>query len=162
MGDRYDFELTANLREEVPEHVLQMLSFLLCPGGEAPTQVPDHPFFGPGWMRDPFINWASSCDPHMGDTACSFRRVLRYTRHDVDHYQFTLHLRFAAKAETVFEVGLLFATWVAVWSDQNEFVGYFKGEHAIHPTLLYFHDQELYAREVTERPQRATDGALWD
>jgi hypothetical protein len=157
---RYDFERTANLREHAPENVVQILSFLLLPGELAPTEEPDHPFFGYGWKRLPFANWVTSADPHVGDTACSFRRVYRYSQNGVDHHQFTIHLRFVAKAEDVFEVGLPFAMWLALWSDQDEFVGYFKAEDQRHPTLLYFHAQELYLREVTEPPQRATDGAL--
>lgn len=162
MATRYDFELTANLREDAPENVLQMLSFLLRPGEAAPTDEPDHQFFGCDWRREPFTSWATSGDPHAGDPACSFRRVLQYTQYGVDHYQFTVHLRFVAKAETLFEVGLSFAMWLALWCDQNEFVGYFKAENKRHPTLLYFHAQELYLREVTEAPQRATDGARWE
>jgi hypothetical protein len=30
-----------------------------------------------------------------------------------------------------------------------------------HPTLLYFHDRELYMREVEEPPQSMTDGTYW-
>ena len=161
MGTRYDFELTANLQEDLPENVVRVLTFLLRPGEDSPEEEPNHDFFGSDWRQDPFVNWAAAENPNVGDSACSFRRVLRYTQYGIDHYQYTVHLRFVAKTETVFEVGLPFAMWLALWSDQNEFVGYYKAEHKRHPTLLYFHDRELYLREATEPPQRATDGARW-
>jgi hypothetical protein len=160
MGTKYDFELTADLSEHVPENVVQILSFLLLPGGLAPTEEPDHPFFGYDWRRHPFASWATGGDPHAGDAACSLRRVYRYSQNGVDHHQLSVHLRFVSKAEEVFEVALPFATWLALWSDQDEFVGYFKAEERRHPTLLYFHAKELYLREVVEPPQRVTDGAL--
>jgi hypothetical protein len=161
MSTRYDFELTATLPEDSPENVVQILSFLLRPGEAAPADEPDHPFFGCNWRQNRFAIWAMTGDPHAGDTACSFRRVHRHTQDGFDHYQFTVHLRFVAGAETIFEVGLSFASWLALWCDQDEFVGYFKAEDKRHPTLLYIHAHELYLREVTEPPQRATDGASW-
>jgi hypothetical protein len=162
MGMRYDFELAANLREDVPDNIIRILTFLLLPGEVAPDDEPDHPFFSYAWRQHPFSKWATSCDPHTGDAVCSFRRVYRYTKCGIDHHQFTVHLRFADKAETVFEIGLAFAMWLALWSDQDEFVGYLKMESKPHPTLLYYHNRELYLREVAEPPQRATDGAYWD
>jgi hypothetical protein len=62
----------------------------------------------------------------------------------------------------LFEVALPFALLLAKWSDQNECVGYYKREDSRHPTLLCFHDGELYIREVSESPQRVTDGRLWN
>jgi len=138
-----------------------MPSFLLQPGQEAPTVGPDHPFVSGAWRGEPFASWFAEFSPHAGDSVCSFRRVFRYTQYGVDHYQHTVHLRFAAQLETVAEVGLSFAMWVAKWSAHSECVGYYKGEDSPHPTLLYFHDGDLYLRQVVEPPQRATDGAVW-
>jgi len=162
MGSRYDFELTVNLREAVPDEIVRMLAFLLNPGEVAPPTAPDDPFFSDAWQTDPFVNWATETNPHAGDPICSFRRVYRFTVRGVDRHQFTVHLRFAAKLETIAEVALPFAMWLAKWSDQNECVGYYKGEDDRHPTLLYFHDGELYLRQVTEAPQRAADGTCWE
>lgn len=160
MGMRYDFELTVNLKEDAPESITRIVAFLLRQGEELPTEVPDDPFFEGDWEKFPFAIWTTSCDPHAGDAICSFRRVLRYTRGGVDHYEHTVHLRFCEKIDTIFETGLLFAMWLAKWSNQNECVGYYKAEDKFHPTLLYFHDGELYLREVSEPPQRVADGAF--
>jgi hypothetical protein len=161
MGTRYDFELTINLKEDIPEGIIRLVAFLMRQGGEPPSEAPDDPFFGCDWRKYPFAAWVTTYDPHAGDAVCSFRRVYRYTLHGEDHYQYTLHLRFCAKLETVVEEGLSFAMWLAKWSDQNECVGHYKGEDSRHPTLLYFHEGELYLREVSEAPRRATDGAFW-
>jgi hypothetical protein len=161
MGTRYDFELTVNLKEDVPENVVQIITFLMVPGVEPPVDVPADPFFSHDWQKYPFASWAKSCDPNAGEAMCSFRRVLRYTQHGIDHYQHTLHLRLCCRAESLYEDGLSFAMWLAKWSDQNECVGQFKGEGSRHPTLLYFHAGELYLSEVSAAPQRATDGAPW-
>ena len=55
MGTRYDFELTANLREDLPENVVRILAFLLCPGEVAPEEQPEHPFFGPLTWREALL-----------------------------------------------------------------------------------------------------------
>ena len=162
MGTRYDLELTVNLKEDVPDDVVRMVAFLLLPNNDPPATAPDDPFFGYAWREEPFVSLATTLDPNAGDAISSFRSVYRYTQHEIEHYQHTLHLRFAAKLETIAEVGLSFAMWIAQWSDQNECVGYYKGEDSRHPTLLYFHDGELYLREVSEPPQRATDGVRWE
>ena len=162
MGDRYDFELTVNLKEDVPDDVVNMVSFLFLPNQEPPTLAPDEPFFGYDWRKYPFVSWATSADPHAGDAICSFRKVYRFTQKEIDRYQHTLHLRFSDKLEGIFEIGLSFAMWIAKWSDQNECVGYYKGQYSRHPTLLYIHDSEFYMSKVSETPQRATDGAFWE
>jgi hypothetical protein len=159
---RYDFELTANLKEETPDSIVRVIAFLTGQDKEPPPEMADDSFFeGDYWRLNPFAAWATSCDPHAGDAICSFRHIYRYTHRGVDHYRYTLHLRFCDKLEGIFEVALCFAMWLAKWSDQNECVGYYKGEDSRHPTLLYFHDGELYIREVSEAPQRATDGQFW-
>ena len=161
MGDRYDFELTSNLKEDVPDGIIRVIAFLMNCNKAQPNATPDDPYFGPGWEDGRFANWALDRDPGAGDAICSFRRVNRYALRGADHFQYTVHLRLATKIETIAEVCLPFAMWLAKWSDQNEYVGTYKGEHARHPTLLYFHDGELYLSEVSEPPRRATDGAHW-
>jgi hypothetical protein len=162
MGMRYDFELTVNIKEETPENIIRVLAYLMTDEAELPAGAPpDDPFFSEQWAENRFAAWARSCDPHAGDTICSFRRVYRYTHQGVEHYQHTLHLRLSGKLEPIFEVALPFAMWLATWSDQNECVGSYKGEDSRHPTLLYFHDAKLYARDVEEPPESVLDGTQW-
>jgi hypothetical protein len=160
MSWRHDFELTVNLKEEVPDEILDMLTFLLG-HGQQPSIVPDDPFFKGDWARGRFAEWVMEDNPHAGVAVCSFRRVFRFTQNGIDHHRYTLHLRFGGTSRTVFESGIPFAMWLAKWSDQNECVGYFKSELLSHPTLIYFHDNELYLSEVSQFPRRATDGKIW-
>jgi len=159
---RYDVELTVNLKEDAPEGILQVLGFLMSDGeGERP-EVPEDPLFDSGWLDDTFATWATGCEPVAGEAICSFRRVYRYTRQSVEHFQYTLHLRFSSKLEPIFEIFLPFAMWLAKWSDQDECVGSYKGEGTRHPSLLYFHDGKLYHSDVSEPPECTTDGTLWN
>ena len=163
MAARYDFEITVNLREDTPDDVLRVVEFLMTEESREPANLPDDEFFSNDWdwRAYRFVKWVTECDPHAGDAICSFRRAYRFSRSGVDHYQYALHLRCSEKLETIFEVVLPFAMWIAKWSDQNEWVGNYKEESSRHPTLLYIHGGELYRREVSEPPQRASDGAIW-
>lgn len=162
MGTRYDFDLTVNLKEDVPDEIVEVVEFLLIPDKQPPAHVPDDPLFSGQWQEYRFANWVHSCEPNAGETICALRNVHRYTQRGVDHYQYTLQLRFAGKLETVVDSGIAFAMWIAKRSDQDGCVGYYRAADARHPTLLYFHDGELYITPVTEPPRRATDGATWD
>ncbi len=162
MGMHYDFELMANLCEETPQNIIHIIQFLVGQIVEPPAELAADPFFsGDHWKQHPFAAWAKDGDCHAGAPICDFRRVLRFMRHGVEHFEHTLHLRFNSKFETIAEIGIPFAMWLAKWSNQNEFVGYYKCEDERHPTLLYFHNGELYLREASEPPQRATDGSYW-
>jgi hypothetical protein len=160
MGVGYDFELTVNLREDAPDEIIRCITYVIVGGAGPPEVGADSEVACSGWFDQPFWKWVNSTAPHAGDAVCSFRNVHRYTQQGIQHFAYTLHLRFAARAEVLFELALPFAQWLAQWSSQSECVGYFKGEGTFHPSLLYIHKSELYILpEIEDVPRRVTDGA---
>ena len=160
MSTAYDFELTINLKLDVPDAVLRVLEFLFIDGKPPPSQVPDHVFFSGPWKKYPYVSWVTEESACAGIGVCALRQ--RPFRYNASLMQYTLHLRGAAKLESIAEDILVFARWVAQWSMQDQCVGYFKSEDQKHPCLLYFHDDELYLLQVDQPPLRATDGSKWE
>jgi hypothetical protein len=127
--------LACNLKHDVPEEVLHLLRFL-CEGERAvprPSDLPAHPFF----RTERWQSVLNAGSYHLPSGGPSARLIIKewknvtgaqppkslIVRCDLKNYDFEIQY---------------FLQWFAPYSRTSGFVGYYRHEEALHPTLIYF------------------------
>jgi hypothetical protein len=128
--------LACNLKGDVPEEVLNLLRFL-CGGPERPPRpadedLPAHPFFRTRRWEQVLSN-GSWYDRGAAPSRLIIQEWKNVTgmkgpkslvvRCDLKNYDFEIQY---------------FLQWFAPYSQTIGFVGYYRHEEALHPTLIYF------------------------
>ena len=159
MSQYFEFQLAFNLKEDVPEDVIEAFQYLTNPDAPLPKHLPDDDWFR---TENPRLIGFASTEPNCGENVCSFRRVYRYSKMETDHYQFTFHFRCLWHDDGFYHDWWRLAPWLAKYADAHGFVGYYRKEYSPMPTLLYFKDGQVYLAEATETPSSIIDGKPWD
>jgi hypothetical protein len=130
-----EFVLACNLKDDVPEEVMYLLRFL-CEGEAAvpePPDLPAHPFF----QRECWKRVLCAGSYYLPWDAGGSRLVIQeYKNITVTNPSKSLVVRCDFKNYD-FEIEN-FLQWFAPYSKTAGFVGYFRYEEALHPTLIYF------------------------
>lgn len=159
MSQYFDFQVAFNLKEDVSDDVVAVFEWLTHSDAPKPEHLPDDDWFR---TENPRLNVFSDWEHDCGDNICSFRRVYRYTKKGIDHYQYTFHFRCRWHDDDFYHRFWLLLPWLAKHAHANGFVGYFVGDCGRHPTLIYLRNGQAYLGEVTTTPRSIPDGNSWD
>ena len=153
----FDGALFCDLKSDVPQQVIDTLQYMTRSEDYSFDSPPDHEFFkDKDWRRFLEIQPNYSCAP--GLVYSEFRKAHRYEQDNVLVYYYTFSFRRCMHDDVEFNISLWsFLNWLARYSDTEGFIGYYREEFTLHPTLMYFKNGKVYKLEVKGEPV----GPIW-
>jgi hypothetical protein len=155
----FDGAIFCDLKSDVPQQVIDTLQYMARVEDYTFDSPPDHDFFKVDGWRD-WLRTKVACAP--GFVGCEFRKVYRYTQQNVDYYRYTLSFRRCMHDDVAFYVlWWLFLPWLAPYSETTGYVGYYREEYTLHPTLIYFKNSKVCVNEITQNPIGLLEKESW-
>jgi len=162
LSAHFDLAIALDLKPDTPQQVLDTLRYLMRTEDYDFDNPPDHEFFT-RWDDQHWRNWmplAENSTYSPGEAGSSLRRVYRYTQHGQDVYRYTFSFRCWMLDDGFYE-WWPFAKWLALHSHTSGYVGYYREEFDLHPTLIYFREANVYTLRVTGDPIPIRGGKPW-
>src|SRR5258706_7504208 len=151
MSTPFCFAIACDLKEDVPEQVLETLKYMTRTRDYEFDNPPNAPFFEDEHWRDFFLHIGEGFY-FPGEAGSWLRQVYRYTRPvsqgGGDVFLYTFSLRYSGKDDSIttcFE----FLDWLAPYSATQGFVGYWIYEYGLNPWILYIQDGQV---NISDRP----------
>lgn len=150
MSLHYEFMLAFDLKPDTPPDIIALLQYLTRTEDYAYDGPPPEPVIGyapdagdPWWRqmlqnRDPLWYGAGSAIGILA-AAPSWRR---------NNAQHTLTIRSEALDDDFYQVWLFMFVWLAQYSATEGWVGYYREQAALQPTLIYFRDGQVYYYDI--------------
>ena len=163
MSLHFDFALACDLKPNTSQQIVDTLAYMTRSSDYRFDDPPKHPYFS----DDPYDSWRTMLqitpkDTHLaGEVGAILRRVHRYPYAATDQYRYTFSFRRFMLDDEFYQVWWNFSQWLAPYSETQGFVGYYREELALQPTLLYFRSGEVYLHEVTQPPYSLRHKTLW-
>ena len=162
MSMYFDGAIACDLKPDTPQQVLDVLQYMTRKEDYAFDSVPSHSFFTTNeeWRDFLQIDQEWTCAP--GLVGSDFRKTFRYTKNSEDVYRWTLSFRRTMHDDYEFpDFWWEFLFWIAPYSESTGFVGYYREEFELNPTLIYFQSGKVFTSEVTQSPA-GSNGEEWD
>ena len=158
MSLHFDVSVACDLKPSTPRQVIDTIHYLVRTEDDAFDDAPDHEFFRQeGWSD--VLQQAPEDTYCPGDLFRTFRRAYRFSRQGVDQYRHTLAFRTYMVDDGFYELFYYLIDWLAMHSDTEGFVGYYREELAWWPELIFFKNGAAYLREAKESPRPMRDDA---
>ena len=158
MSAHYDFCKAFDLRPETPAEVIDILHYMSHPS-EQPRAIPNHIFFHNDSWRTMLSDVNDQRYPGVAGTI--IRKAYRHTQAGTDVYRTTFCFRCTVLDDSFYETWWLFCECIAPHVETAGWVGYYREEFKLHPTLMYFRGGKVYICEVTQSPLDIRDGQPW-
>ncbi|MCC7448657.1 MAG: hypothetical protein IT324_14650 [Anaerolineae bacterium] len=152
--------LFCDLKPDIPQQVIDTLHYMTRIEDSTFDSSPSHNFFNnPDW-RD-FLQVQSDYGFVAGYVGSQFRYAYRYTLHSEDVFRYTLSFRRPLHDDVeFFEQWWDFISWLALYSETEGYVGYYREKHEAYATLIYFKDGRVFTLETTQNPT-GFNGEVW-
>ena len=153
--------LALDLSPEAPAEVVDILSYLTRPKDYTFEPTSDHEFFTiSGWRN--FLQIDPAHSSQAGLLWSDFRRAVRFTHKDVDHYRHTLSFRRLMHDDVEFyQLWWQFLYWLAPYVETGGFVGYYRETYSLHPHIVYLNNGKVFQVDVSGEP-RGSFGEEWE
>lgn len=141
------------LKPDTPQSVIDVLSYMTRETDYEFTDPPDAHFFRnePDW-RD-FLRELFDFRVAPGLLVSRLERKTQeyLNRPPVDFYE--ISFRRTVHDDVEYPMWFEFLHWIAPYSDTEGFVGYYRADYELNPTLVYFKDGDVFDYDVKVPPE---------
>lgn len=160
MSLHFDFTLACILRPDTPQAVLDKLADMTKAEDWYANSPTDEPPASDYEISYQLRHWGA-VHGFPGVFGSVLLNAHQYGVADKHIYRYTFCCRSRMLDDTFYQEWWEFAGWLAQYSETVGWVGYYREEDALHPTLLYFRDSKVYISEITQAPVGLLDGETW-
>ncbi|MCQ3932745.1 MAG: hypothetical protein DPW16_20035 [Chloroflexi bacterium] len=157
MSQTFDLALACDLKPDTPQQVLDTLHYMIRKENYEFHNPPNHPFFAePSYWKSWFTY---SINLFPGEYGAVLRNAEVYYGLPSGEFpmtRITFSVRVGVHDDVFYEAIDLFLDWLAGHSETQGFVGYYQGNYADHPTLIYFKDGKAWIMRVKGEPSLIT------
>jgi hypothetical protein len=152
MSLHYEFMLAFDLKPDTPPQIIALLQYL--------TRTEDYAYDGP--PPEPVIGYAPDDEDPWWRQMLQNRDALWYGTGSAisvlaaapawrrDTAQYTLTIRSEALDDDFYQIWLGMFIWLAQYSATEGWVGYYREEANLHPTLIYFRGGHVFYYDVPD------------
>jgi hypothetical protein len=149
-----EFFLTCDLTPDLPVQVYATLRYMTRTEEETFEHAPMHELFEQQGWQDMLRSGERRAFAGVSRCELATRRDLG----GMDTY--TLSITYEGGDDDLM-LFTMFAEWIAPYSSTVGWVGYFRAEHDLYPTLLYFKHGRVYLSHDEQKPLDMEDDRPW-
>lgn len=159
MSQTFDLSLACDIKPDTPQQVLDTLRYMIRKEDYKFDDPPNHPFFRIHNYWKSWFTYSISLFP--GEYGAVLRNAPVYAGHPDENgnwpmTRITFSVRVGVHDDVFYDTTYFFLDWLAEHSETQGFVGYYQGNYADHPTLIYFKDGKAWIMRVQGEPSLIT------
>jgi hypothetical protein len=160
MSLHFDLTIALDLKPDTPERVIDTLAYMTRVEDYTFDNPPQHEFFEDNYWRK--MLRAAPEDTYVpGRLYHSFHKAYRFHQGGESHYRYTLGFRCYLLDDVFYEACWRLLEWPSPHSETEGYVGYFREELALHPTLIYFKHGSVYIVDAKAVPEPIRGEPPW-